>query len=131
MAGNNIRSWAKAMLDWAEDRGFNTEHYTDTHTDTRLPGGHLYINSASKTGWKVYTFPDGSLDQDHIVVDEPAAPQIRVRRGPIGKLTDVHYSPAASDAQKLADASRDIADLIPDGLLRHDFLGRFIGDEVL
>lgn len=50
---------------------------------------------------------------------------------PVGRLVDVHYSPAASVAQKLADASSSIAELLDDGPARYDSLDSFLGEGVL
>lgn len=123
----DIRHWAKALLDWAEERGLRSEYYTTTHVDVMLPGGHLYVNATDPVAWRVSTFPDGPLSRSHIVVDEGDDFSVRVRRGPTGALKTVQYRPSAGNAEKLADATRDIAVLMG-GSLRQDFLARFGGD---
>ena len=123
----DIRHWAKALLDWAEERGLRSEYYTTTHVGVRLPRGYLYVNATDPSAWKVRTFPDGPLSRSHIVVDEGVDSSVRVRRGPTGALTSVQYRPGVGDAEKLADATRDIAALM-DGPLRRDFSACFGGD---
>ncbi len=122
----DMRSWAEALLDWAEERGLRSEYYTPTYVDVSLPGGHLYVNATGPSTWKVRTFPDGPLSRSHVVVDEDADSSVRVRRGPTGALKNVQYRPGVGDAEKLADSARDIAALMS-GSLRRDFLARFGG----
>lgn len=117
---NNIQSWAEAMITWAKENSFDIDHYTDTHISVNLPGGMLYINMTNPDSWRVSTLENGSLEKDHIVVDEIEDHQLRVRRGPVGKLKVVEYRSNADD-WKLMDASRDIAKLI-NGPLRRNFL---------
>lgn len=119
----DIRHWSKALLRWAEERGLRSEDYTATHVGVRLPRGYLYVNATDPFAWKVRTLPDGPLSRSHIVVDSC----VRVRRGPTGALTSVQYRPGVGDAEKFADAARDIAALM-DGPLRRDFLASFGGD---
>lgn len=126
----DIRHWAKALLDWAEEHGLPSEYYTSTHVDVRLPGGHLYVNATDPFNWKVRTFPDGPLSRSHIVVDEDSGFSVRVRRGPTGGLKNVQYGPGAGNAEKLADSARDIA-VIMGGSLRQDFLAYFSGGDAL
>lgn len=116
----NIRSWVEGLITWANENHFDVDHYTDTHIGIHLTNGMLYINMTNPDSWRVSTFKDGSLDQDHIVVDEIEDHKLRVRRGSIGKLKIVEYRSNADD-WKLMDASRDIAKLI-DGPLRRNFL---------
>lgn len=116
----NIRSWVEGLITWADENYVDVDHYTDTHIGIHLTNGMLYINMTNPDSWRVSTFKDGSLDQDHIVVDEIEDHQLRVRRGPIGKLKIVEYRSNADD-RKLMDASSDIAKLI-DGPLRRNFL---------
>lgn len=116
----NIRSWVEGLITWANENHFDVDHYTDTHIGIHLTNGMLYINMTNPDSWRVSTFKDGSLDQDHIVVDEIEDHQLRVRRGPIGKLKTVEYRSNADD-WKLMDASRDIAKLV-DGPLHRNFL---------
>lgn len=125
----DVRHWAEALLDWAEERGLRSEYYTPTYVDVSLPGGHLYVNATDPSTWKVRTFPDGPLSRSHIVVDEYVDSSVRVRRGPTGALTSVQYRPGVGSAEKLADSARDIAALMG-GALRQDFLARFGGGDV-
>ena len=126
----DMRCWAKALLDWAEERGLRSEYYTPTYVDVALPEGHLYVNATGPFTWKVRTFPDGPLSRSHVVVDEDADFNVRVRRGPTGALKDVQYRSGAGNAEKLADSARDIAALMG-GPLRQDFLAHFSGGDVL
>lgn len=126
----DVRHWAKALLDWAEEYGLRSEYYTATHVDVRLPKGHLYVNATDPFDWKVRTLPDGPLSQSHIVIDEDADFSVRVRRGPTGALTSVQYCPGVGNAEKLADSTRDIAALM-DGPLRRHFLAHFSGCDAL
>ena len=127
----NVRAWIAAILAWAQTNNIRVARYPKVDVEVRLHNGKLFICAADPASWRLSTLGKSSLDDDHTVVTEAPDGRVRVRRGPVGRLADVHYSPAASDAQKLADASRSIADLIDDGPLRHDFLDRFIGEEVL
>lgn len=126
----DIRHWAKALLDWAEEHGLRSEYYTATHVDVRLPRGHLYINATDPFTWKVYTLSDEPLTRSHIVIDEDVDFSVRVRRGLVGALKTVRYRPGAGNAEKLVDSTRDIAVLM-DGPLRRYFLARFSGGDVL
>lgn len=121
---DNIQSWIKALITWAKDNYLNIDYYTDTHIGVHLSGGMLYINMTNPDSWRVSTLPDWSLEKDHVVVDEIEDHQLRVRRGPVGKLKVVQYRSNADD-WKLMDASRDIAKLI-DGPLRKNFLENVI-----
>ena len=71
---------------------------------------------------------NGSLEKDHVVVDEIEDHQLRVRRGPVGKLKVVQYRPNIGDDRMLMDASHDIAKLI-DGPLRRNFLENVVYSE--
>lgn len=125
----DIRSWAEALIAWGEDFGL-VNHFTDTHCEVVLPNGRLYLNVINQNSWRVSTLKDGSLSEDHIVVDEIADRRLRVRRGPVGKLTEVQYDPGVEDSQKLTRASFDIAKLMG-GPLRQNFLARFVGGGAL
>ena len=116
----NIRDWAEGLITWAKENQIDVDYYTDTHIGVHLSGGMLYINMTNPESWRVSTLADWSLEKDHVVVDEIEDHQLRVRRGPVGKLRVVEYRSNADD-WKLMDASRDIAKLI-DGPLRRNFL---------
>ena len=116
----NIRSWVEALITWAKENYLDVEYYTDTHIGVKLSRGMLYINTTNPDSWRVNTLQDWSLEKDHVVVDEIEDHQLRVRRGPVGKLNVVQYH-TNIDSWKLMDASRDIAKLI-DGPLRRNFL---------
>ena len=116
----NIRPWVEALITWAKENNLDIEYYTDTHIGVHLTNGMLHINMTKPESWHVSTLQDGSLEKDHVVVDEIEDHQLRVRRGPVGKLTVVQYR-SNGDDWKLMDASRDIAKLI-DGPLRKNFL---------
>lgn len=116
----DIRSWAKALIAWAEENYINVDYYTDTHLGIHLTNGMLYINMTKPDSWRISTLSDWSLEKDHVVVDEIEDHQLRVRRGPVGKLKVVQYHTNV-DEWKLMDASRDIAKLI-EGPLRRNFL---------
>lgn len=131
MTTNNVRAWLAAILAWAQANSILINRYPKVDVEVRLHAGKLFICSANPASWRLSTLGKGSLDDDHTVVTETPTGRVRVRRGPVGRLVDVQYSPAASDAQKLADASRSIAELIDDGPLRRDFLDRFVGEEAL
>lgn len=119
----NIRSWIAALLAWSRNNGLTINRYTGDEASVVLHHGKLYINATNPARWKLSTLGDGSLDDDHTVVTEtPHGP--RVLRGPVCHLKDVHYSSATSSSQKLADASRDIAEFL-DEPARSDFLNRF------
>lgn len=120
----NIRAWVEALITWAKENYLDVEYYTDTHLGVRLSGGMLYINMTNPDSWRVSTLDDGSLEKDHVVVDEVEDHQLRVRRGPVGKLKVVEYRSNADD-WKLMDASRDIAKLV-DGPLRQNFLENIV-----
>ena len=126
----DVRHWAKALLDWAGERGLPSEYYTPTHVDVRLPGGHLYVNMTDPLVCRVSTFPDGPLSRSHIVVDEGDDFSVRVRRGPTGGLKNAQYRPDAENAEKLVDSARDIAALMG-APLRQDFLAHFGGGDTL
>ena len=131
MTTNSIRPWIAALLVWANRNNITVNRYSKVDVEVYLRSGKLFVCSANPDAWRLSTLGDGPLDDDHTVVTETPNHGVRIRRGPVGGLKDVHYSPAASDAQKLADASRSIAELITDGPLRRDFLDRFVGEEVL
>lgn len=116
----NIRSWVEGLITWANENHFDVDYYTDTHLGIHLTNGMLYINMTNPDSWRVSTLQDWSLEKDHVVVDEIEDHQLRVRRGPVGKLEVVQYR-SNIDGWKLMDASRDIAKLI-DGPLRRNFL---------
>lgn len=116
----NIRSWVEALITWANENHIDVEYYTDTHLGAHLPGGMLYIDMTKPDSWRVSTLHDWSLEKDHVVIDEIEDHQLRVRRGPVGKLKVVQYR-SNSDEWKLMDTSRDIAKLM-DGPLRRNFL---------
>lgn len=116
----NIRSWVEGLITWANENNLDVDYYTDTHLGVHLSNGMLYINMTKPDSWRVSTFQDGSLEKDHVVVDEVEDHQLRVRRGPVGKLKAVQYR-SNVDEWKLMDASRDIAKLM-DGPLRRNFL---------
>lgn len=116
----NIRDYAEALITWAKENYLDVDYYTDTHIGVHLSGGMLYINMTNPDSWSVSTFENGSLEKDQVVVDEIKDHQLRVRRGPVGKLNVVQYR-SNSDEWKLMDASRDIAKLI-DGPLKQNFL---------
>lgn len=128
---SNLRAWVAAILGWAHDNGLSIDRFCNVDVAVNLRAGKLYISSHNPESWRLSSLGNGSLEDDHTVVTETPDRRVRVRRGPVGRLVDVRYSPAASDAQKLADASRSIAELIGDGPLRHDFLDRFVGEAVL
>lgn len=121
---DNIRSWAKALITWAKENCLDVDYYTDTHIGVHLSGGMLYINTTKPDSWRVSTLHDWSLEKDQVVVDEIEDHQLRVRRGPVGKLKVVEYRSNADD-WKLMDASRDIAKLV-DGPLRQNFLENIV-----
>lgn len=116
----NIRSWAEALIAWANENNLGVDHYTNTHLGVHLTNGMLYINMTKPNYRRVSTFENGDLEKDHVVVDEVEDHQLRVRRGPVGKLKVVEYR-SNSDEWKLMDACRDIAKLM-DGPLRRNFL---------
>lgn len=116
----NIRSWVEALITWANENYLDVHYYTDTHLGINLTNGMLYINMTKPDSWRVSTLSYGSLEEDHVVVDEVEGHQLRVRRGPVGKLKVVQYR-SNIDNWKLMDASRDIAKII-DGPLRRTFL---------
>lgn len=116
----NIRSWVEGLITWANENNLDVDYYTGTHLGVHLSNGMLYINMTKPDSWRVSTFQDGSLEKDHVVVDEVEDHQLRVRRGPVGKLKAVQYR-SNVDEWKLMDASRDIAKLM-DGPLRRNFL---------
>lgn len=120
----NIRDCVEALITWANENSFDVDHYTDTHMGVHLPDGMLYINMTNPDSWRVSTLPDWSLEKDHVVVDELEDHQLRVRRGPVGKLKVVQYR-SDVDEWKLMDASHDIAKLI-DGPLRRNFLENIV-----
>ena len=124
----NIRTWVEALITWAKENNLDVDYYTDTHLGIHLTNGMLYINMTKTDSWRVSTFQNGSLEKDHVVVDEVEDHQLRVRRGPVSKLKVVQYRPNAGDNWKLMDASRDIAKLL-DGPLRRNFLENVVYSE--
>lgn len=116
----DVRTWGEALIAWANENNLDVDHYTGTHLGVHLSNGMLYINMTKPDSWRVSTFENGDLEKDHVVVDEVEDHQLRVRRGPVGKLKVVQYR-SNIDGWKLMDASRDIAKLI-DGPLRRNFL---------
>lgn len=131
MTTTSTRAWIASILAWAKRNNITINRYPKDDVQVCLHGGDLFICSVNPDSWRLSALGKGSLDDDHTVVAETPAHGVRVRRGPVGRLVDVHYSPAASDAQKLADASRSIAELLDDGPLRNDFLDRFVGERAL
>lgn len=123
----NIRSWAEALITWAKKNSLDVDYYTDTHLGVHLTNGMLYINMTNPDSWRVSTLHDGSLEKDHVVVDEIEDHQLRVRRGPVGKLRVVRYRSNIDD-WKLMDASRDIAKLM-EGPLKRNFLENVVYSE--
>lgn len=126
---NDIRSWVEALITWIKENNLDVDYYTDTHLGVKLPGGMLYINMTKPDSWRVSTFQNGSLEKEHVVVDEIEDHRLRVRRGPVGKLKAVQYRPNIGDDWKLMGASHDIGKLI-DGPLRRNFLENFVYAEV-
>lgn len=120
----DIRTYVEALIAWANENNLDVDYYTDTHLGVRLSNGMLYINMTKPDSWRVSTFENGGLEKDHVVVDEIEDHQLRVRRGPVGKLKVVEYR-SNSDDWKLMDASRDIAKLM-DGPLRRNFLENIV-----
>lgn len=116
----NIRDWVEALITWAKENYFDVDYYTDTHLGVHLQSGMLYINMTNPDSWRVSTLSDWSLEKDHVVVDEIEDHQLRVRRGPVGKLKVVQYHTNVDEC-KLMNVSYDIAKLI-DGPLRRNFL---------
>lgn len=126
-AGSDIRSWIANLIIWCRRHGLEISRYTNTEAGVAFPLGMLYFNANDSASWKVSTFRNGPLDLDHFVVTEICGRGVRVRRGPVGHLKDVRYSPAIGDSRKLADASRGIAELL-DEPLRAEFLDCFAGE---
>ena len=124
---SNIRAWIAAILTWAQRNNLNIIRFCDVDVSIVLHTGKLYISSNNPASWRLSTLGNGSLDDDHTVVTETPDGRVRIRRGPVGGLKDVPYDPDTSDSQKLADASRDIAELMS-GLLRNDFMDRFASE---
>lgn len=122
-----IRTWAEALITWAKENRLDVDYYTDTHLGVHLTNGMLYIDTTDPDSWRVSTLQDGSLEKDHVVVDQIEDHQLRVRRGPVGKLKVVQYR-SNIDNWKLMDASRDIAKLI-NGPLRRNFLENVVYSE--
>lgn len=120
----NIRIWVEDLITWANENHLDVDYYTDTHLGVHLTNGMLYINMTKPDSWRVSTFENGDLEKDHVVVDEIEDHQLRIRRGPVGKLKAVEYR-SNSDDWKLMDASRDIAKLM-DGPLRRNFLENIV-----
>lgn len=110
----NIRSWVEALIAWAKENYLDVDYYTDTHLGIHLTNGMLYIDMTKPDSWRVSTFENWSLEKDQVVVDEIENHQLRIRRGPVGKLK-------AGDDLKLMDASHDIAKLM-DWPLRRNFM---------
>ena len=123
----NIRAWVEALIHWAKENYLDVDYYTDTHLGVHLQNGMLYINMTNPDSWRVSTLDNWSLEKDHVVVDEIEDHQLRVRRGPVGKLKVVQYRSNIDD-WKLMDASRDIAKLI-DGPLKRNFLENVVHSE--
>lgn len=123
----NIRSWVEAMIDWANDNHVNVNWFTNTHCEWILPKGRLYIDM-SRPNWRISTIKGWSMEEDHIVVDETDEHQLRVRRGPIGKLKVVEYRPNFDDGQKLVSASCYIAKHMTGGI-RESFMNTFVLDD--
>ncbi len=124
----DIQSWAEALIAWAKESNIDVDYYTDTHLGVNLPGGMLYINMTNPDSWRISTFQSGDLEKEHVVVDEIEDHQLRVRRGPVGKLKVVQYRPNVSNDRKFMSASHDIAKLI-DGPLRRNFLENVVYGE--
>jgi len=123
---NDIRSWAEAMIDWAEKSYVDIDHFTDTHVGFNLHKGKLYIDMTGPN-WRVSTLEGYSMEADQIVVDETDEHQLRIRRGPISKPKVVEYRPNFDDGQKLVSASCHIAKLMT-GEIRESFMDHFIHD---
>lgn len=60
----DIRHWAEALLDRAEERGLRSEYCTTAHVGVRLPRGCSYVNATDPSAWRVRTSPDGPLRRD-------------------------------------------------------------------
>lgn len=108
----DIRSWVGTIIAWAKNNYLDIDYYTDTHIGIHLPEGMLYINMTKPDSWRVNTLKTWSLEEDHIVIDEIADRQLRVRRGPLMKLNVVQYPDGTGDNKKLMDGSREIAKLM-------------------
>ena len=124
---SSVRVWIAAILAWAQANRLDIIRFCNTDASVRLPAGKLYISSNNPDSWRLSTLGNGSLDDDHTVVTETPDGRARIRRGPVGGLKDTPYPPDTTDSQKLADASRSIAELL-NGRLRADFLARFTGE---
>ena len=123
---DNIRSWVEAILNWAMENNVDIDRFTDDHFGFNFPKGKLYLHLIG-SNWRVSTLEGYSMDSDHIVVDETDEHQLRVRRGPIGKLKVVEYRPNFDDGQKLVSASFHIAKLMV-GDVRENFMNTFVRD---
>lgn len=123
----NVRQWIAAILAWAASNQLGIVRFCNTDAALYVGAGKLFFSSNNPDSWRLSTLGNGPLDDDHTVITETPTGRVRVRRGPVGKLADVHYPPGTDDAQKLADASRDIAALMS-GRLRANFLDHFTGE---
>lgn len=127
---NNIRSWVEAILDWAADNDVSIDRFTDTHFGLNFPGEKKLCLHLIGSNWRVSTLEGYSMDDsDHIVIDETADHELRIRRGPIGKLKVVEYRPNFDDGQKLVSASCRIAKIMP-GDIRESFMNTFVRDDM-
>lgn len=125
---DDIRSWVEALLNWAAENDVNVDRFTDDHFGFNLSKGKLYIHWVG-SNWRVSTLEGYSMDDsDHIVIDETDDHELRIRRGPIGKLKVVKYRPNFDDGQKLVSASCHIAKLMT-GEIRENFLDHFVRDD--
>lgn len=125
---NDIQSWVEALLNWAAENNVDVDRFTDDHFGFNLSKGKLYLHLID-SHWRVSTLEGYSMDDsDHIVIDETDEHQLRVRRGPIGKLKVVEYRPNFDDGQKLVSASCHIAKLMV-GEVRESFMNTFVRDD--
>lgn len=125
----DIRHWAKALFDWAEERGFDVNPITDTHYELSKSTAAVYVNADEPFHWKVIAIRKDAMTGYRVVVDEGADLRVRVRHGYAGALKVVRFLQGAENSVKLAVATVDVATLM-DEPLRSDLLARLGGEVV-
>lgn len=125
----DIRHWAKALFDWAEERGFDVNPVTDTYYELSKSTVVVYVNADEPFHWKVIAIRKDAFTGYHVVVDEGADLRVRVRHGCVGALKVVRFPQNAENSVKLVVATRGIATLM-DEPLRSDLLASLGGEVV-
>lgn len=112
----DIRHWAKALLDWAEERGLDVNPFTDTHYELSKSTAAVYVNADEPFHRKVIAIRKDAMTGCHVVVDEGADLRVRVRHGYVGALKVVRFPQGTENSVKPVVATMGVATLMDEPL---------------